>query len=110
MENEAALGAPGRARRPRDQTEAQSSDRRRMVCLESGGARQRVAVPLRAPRRCRMLKSVTMHHGDTKRVHLGGWRKQPADLRDEEFRLKLHPSFLTSALPPTGDLRGFCSP
>lgn len=57
-----------------------------------------------------MLKSVTLHHGDTKRIHLGGWRKQPADLRDEEFRLKLHPSFLTSALPPTGDLRGFCSP
>ena len=57
-----------------------------------------------------MLKSVTLHHGDKKNVHLGGWRKQPADLRDEEFRLKLHPSFLTSAVPPSGDLRGFCAP
>jgi C1A family cysteine protease len=57
-----------------------------------------------------MLRTVMMHHGARKNVHLGGWRKQSADLRDEEYRIKLHPSFLTSAVPPSGDLRPFCSP
>src|SRR5690349_1686207 len=42
--------------------------------------------------------------------HLGGWRKQYKDARDEEFRVKLHPAFLASAVPPSGDLRSICSP
>lgn len=54
----------------------------------------------------------TAHHpdGSTHRRHLGGWRKQHTDARDEEFRVKLHPSFLVSAVPPSGDLRSICSP
>jgi C1A family cysteine protease len=57
-----------------------------------------------------MLKTVVMHRGARKNIHVMGWRKQAADLRDEEYRLKLHPSFLMTAVPPTGDLRPFCSP
>lgn len=42
---EARSVAPDLAKRPGDQTEAQGPQPRRMVCLDSGGARQRVAVP-----------------------------------------------------------------
>lgn len=52
------------------------------------------------------------HHADgtPRRVHLGGWRKQHVDHRDEEFRIKLHPGMLATAVPPSGDLRPICSP
>lgn len=54
----------------------------------------------------------TAHHADGSmhRRHLGGWRKQHTDARDEEFRVKLHPGFLKSAVAPSGDLRPICSP
>jgi C1A family cysteine protease len=54
----------------------------------------------------------TAHHADgsTRRVHLGGWKKQHTDPRDEEFRVKLHPAFLAANVAPSGDLRSICSP
>jgi C1A family cysteine protease len=48
--------------------------------------------------------------GSTHHRHLGGWRKQHTDQRDEEFRVKLHPGFMASAVPASGDLRSICSP
>jgi C1A family cysteine protease len=53
----------------------------------------------------------TLHHpdGTSRQVHLGGWKKQFSDSRDEEFRVKLHRSFL-AAPPKTADLRSICSP
>ena len=55
-----------------------------------------------------MLK--TLHHpnGTTRQIHLGGWKKQFTDARDEEFRVKLHGSFLKIA--PSADNRPICSP
>lgn len=52
----------------------------------------------------------TLHHpnGSTRQVHLGGWKKQHTDHRDEAYRLKLPGSFL--AIPTTFDNRPICSP
>jgi C1A family cysteine protease len=55
-----------------------------------------------------MIKTVHHADGSTRRVHLGGWKKQSVDLRDEEYRLKIHGSFL--AIPSSYDLRPICSP
>lgn len=57
-----------------------------------------------------MLKIAHHADGSTHARHLGGWRKQHADPRDEEFRVKLHPRMLASTVPPSGDLRSICSP
>lgn len=56
-----------------------------------------------------MIKTAYQHDSRPKNVHLGGWKKQPTDLRDEEYRIKLHPAFLATAVPPSGDLRSICS-
>lgn len=52
----------------------------------------------------------TTHHADgsTRLVHLGGWKKQLADHRDENFRLKLHGGFFKIA--SSCDNRPICSP
>lgn len=52
----------------------------------------------------------TLHRADntTRSIHLGGWRKQTTDVRDEAYRLKLHGAFL--AIPTTCDNRPVCSP
>lgn len=43
--------------------------------------------------------------------HLGGWRKQDADTRDETYKLKLHPTiFQATLLPASVDLRLTCPP
>jgi C1A family cysteine protease len=57
-----------------------------------------------------MIKAAHHADGSVHPRHLGGWRKQSVDHRDEEFRVKLHPGFLKSSLAPSGDLRGICSP
>lgn len=57
-----------------------------------------------------MLKTLHSAHG-TRQVHLGGWKKQHVDARDEGFRIKLHPSFLSpGAAPSSCDNRPVCSP
>jgi len=45
--------------------------------------------------------------GTQAQVHLGGWKKQPKDDRDEAYRVKLHGSF--RAIPASCDLRNICS-
>lgn len=52
----------------------------------------------------------TLHHADgsTRQVHLGGWKKQHTDVRDEAYRLKLHGALL--AIPASYDNRPVCSP
>lgn len=57
-----------------------------------------------------MLKQVHLHNGSSRHYHLGGWKKQHVDTRDEAYRLKLHPGILGAAtLPSTADLRSICS-
>lgn len=55
-----------------------------------------------------MLKTRYHASGSTTQVHLGGWRKQPHDARDEAFKLKLPPGF--AAVPTSLDLRPLCPP
>lgn len=55
-----------------------------------------------------MWKTLHQADGSTREIHLQGWKKQHTDARDEEFRLKLHGSFLKIA--PSADNRPFCSP
>lgn len=55
-----------------------------------------------------MLKTVHHADGTNRQVHLNGWKKQAADKRDEEFRLKLHTAFVK--LAPSYDNRPICSP
>lgn len=51
----------------------------------------------------------TLHHPNGPRqIHLGGWKKQHTDSRDEAYRIKLH-SGLT-ATPTSWDNRNICSP
>lgn len=52
----------------------------------------------------------TLHHhdGTTRKIHLGGWKKQFTDPRDEEFSLKLHGSVL--AIPTASSNQALCSP
>lgn len=58
-----------------------------------------------------MSKKFHTHNGAEKEVHLNGWKRQITDVRDEEFRLKLHPSFLSvGTVATTVDLRSICSP
>lgn len=57
-----------------------------------------------------MLKNACVHGGQTRRVHLGGWKKQAVDLRDDLFRVKLHPAFQATPLPSKIDLRPQCPP
>lgn len=54
-----------------------------------------------------MLKIAHHADGTQRKVHLGGWKKQHADERDEQYRLKLPPGLLK--LPPAFDNRGICS-
>jgi len=54
-----------------------------------------------------MLKLAHHADGSQRKIHLGGWKKQPVDARDEEYRLKLPPGLVK--LPPSYDNRGICS-
>jgi len=56
-----------------------------------------------------MLKTAHHANGSPRQVHLGGWKKQPTDTRDEDYRLKL-PSGVFGAAPASVDLRSICSP
>jgi C1A family cysteine protease len=51
----------------------------------------------------------TAHHSDgtTRQIHLGGWKRQHVDTRDEGFRLKVPQGLL--ALPASNDNRWLCS-
>lgn len=53
------------------------------------------------------LKTLHHHDGTTRQIHLGGWKKQFHDVRDENFKLKL-PEGLFGAVP-TSDNRNICS-
>jgi len=55
-----------------------------------------------------MLKPAHDADGTEHPVHLGGWKRQAKDTRDEGYRLKLHGSFLR--IPTSWDNRPFCSP
>lgn len=57
-----------------------------------------------------MLRQVTHRDGSVRNVHLGGWRKQFRDERDDAYSLKLRGGLLTGALPANIDQRGICSP
>jgi C1A family cysteine protease len=58
-----------------------------------------------------MSKKFHTHNGIEKEIHLNGWKKQSVDVRDEGYRLKLHPSFLAAGTASTSiDLRSICSP
>lgn len=56
-----------------------------------------------------MIRTRQDTHGTAHKVHLGGWKRQPTDVRDEPYRLKLPHGFL-SAAPVAVDLRSGCSP
>jgi len=56
-----------------------------------------------------MIQTLFRSDGSQAQVHLGGWKRQYADPRDEPYRLKLNGSFL-GALPSVVDRRAFCSP
>jgi hypothetical protein len=55
-----------------------------------------------------MLKTAHHANGTTRQVHLGGWKKQSTDARDEAYRLKLPTGFLK--LASAVDNRNTCSP
>jgi C1A family cysteine protease len=55
-----------------------------------------------------MLRKLHRADGSVRDIHLGGWKKQTHDSRDEAFRLKLPQGFL-GALPVQADLRDICS-
>lgn len=55
-----------------------------------------------------MLRQLHRADGSARNIHLGGWKKQTHDPRDEAFRLKLPQGFLGS-LPVLVDLRSICS-
>jgi C1A family cysteine protease len=55
-----------------------------------------------------MLRTYHNHSGTQRQVHLGGWKRQSTDTRDEEYRLKL-PQGLIAAAPTSVDLRSICS-
>lgn len=55
-----------------------------------------------------MLKIAHHSDGSQRKVNLGGWQKQTADIRDDAYRLKIHGSFLS--IPQSVDLRSICSP
>jgi hypothetical protein len=55
-----------------------------------------------------MLKEVHAKDGSVRRVHMRGWRKQPVDVRDEAFRVKM-PGILLAIPPSFSNLPG-CSP
>lgn len=55
-----------------------------------------------------MLKDVHHKDGSVRRVHLGGWKKQPFDPRDEAYRVKLPQGY--KAAPSLVDHRPMCSP
>lgn len=58
-----------------------------------------------------MPMKVINQDGSIRAVHHDGWKRQALDERDEPFRLKLHPSFLSVGTAPTSvDLRPICSP
>jgi C1A family cysteine protease len=54
-----------------------------------------------------MLKIAHHADGSQRKIHLGGWKKQHADARDEEFRLKLPTGLLK--VPASYDNRAICS-
>lgn len=54
-----------------------------------------------------MLHTVRTNAGP-RAFHLGGWKKQRPDARDEPYRLKLHGAFVVR--PAAVDLRSLCSP
>ncbi len=50
------------------------------------------------------------HPAGPRQIHLGGWKKQQNDPRDEGYRVKLHAGLLGVTRPPTCDQRSICSP
>jgi C1A family cysteine protease len=54
-----------------------------------------------------MLKIAHRADGTVRNVHLGGWRKQHTDMRDETYKLKLHGAFTKN--PASCDNRPVCS-
>lgn len=57
-----------------------------------------------------MPMKVINQDGSIRIVHHDGWKRQAIDDRDEPYRLKLHPSFLSVGATPTSvDLRPICS-
>lgn len=55
-----------------------------------------------------MLRTYHTHNGTQRQAHLGGWKKQTNDTRDEEYRVKV-PQGLITAAPTSMDLRSICS-
>ena len=55
-----------------------------------------------------MLRTYHTHNGTQRQAHLGGWKKQTNDTRDEEYRVKVPQGLLTAA-PTSMDLRSICS-
>jgi C1A family cysteine protease len=54
-----------------------------------------------------MQKILHNHDGTTRKIHLGGWKKQMPDARDAAFSIKLHSALLKAAA--SVDLRPMCS-
>jgi C1A family cysteine protease len=56
-----------------------------------------------------MLREIHHHDGTKHQVHLGGWKRQSRDARDDQFAIKL-PGGILTATPPSFDNRPICSP
>lgn len=54
-----------------------------------------------------MLKTAHHSDGSPRKIHLGGWKRQHVDARDDTFRLKIPKGLL--ALPAAWDNRPICS-
>lgn len=54
------------------------------------------------------IRQLSLSNNSTRSIHLGGWKKQSTDTRDESYRLKLPHGFLTTT-PASVDLRSGCS-
>jgi C1A family cysteine protease len=56
-----------------------------------------------------MLREIHHHDGSKHKVHLGGWKRQSRDPRDDAYAIKL-PVRLTGTRPSSFDNRSICSP
>ncbi len=56
-----------------------------------------------------MLRELHHRDGLVQHVHLGGWKRQSRDVRDDAYAIKL-PTLLAGARPPSFDNRPICSP
>ena len=56
-----------------------------------------------------MLREIHHHDGSKHIVHLGGWKRQSRDARDDAHAIKM-PVLLTGTRPPSFDNRPICSP